>query len=1249
MALKFGHHIDLENHEIRNVLLEILASDPGSPQQGRTWFNSNGADLHVKFHDGSTVVKVPRLDKAETVSQDWTFDRGTSAPYLVANASAAKVTNLDADKLDGFHAAQTLTVSTVVVRDGSGRIKIADPSAADDAASKGYVDAVAQGFDVKASVRVASTANLAATRTSNTLTASANGSLNTAGIDGVTTLALNDRVGLKDQTTGADNGLWVITDLGSAGTPWVMVRATDADVSSEVTSGLFFSVTEGTTNGNSGWTLTTDDPITLNTTALVFQVFYRAGELTAGNGMVKVGNTFHAITSSAYTPGGLVWCSSSTALSHTGTLSGILQGNGSSAPTAITGTGGRLTKWGSGAPYLADSIIGESGQVLTLNGGASTIATSSGNLSLNPSGNLVLGTVTTGVWNGTLIGVGYGGTGTTTAFTPGSVIFAGASGVYSQDNVNLFWDDTNNRLGLGTLSPVVALDVTTGITGFNSIKVRNTSAGTGNGANVRINNDLDFGFDINAMSSTYTSGAFNFQSGGAIGFSGAGGLSIGATHASGVIRLYAGGAVEMARLSATGNLLLGTTSSGTSLTKGFVIGNGTAPSTSPADAVQIWSADRAGTAGKAGLHIRSEDGTSHVFSDFVGLGTVTPNIIGFGADSMGLTVSGKGSTDGRAWLELSGAKDGDQVELSEIATANPANTTNKRVAYISVFSDGATAANRGAQIVFATKDNNDGSVGTIRWRIKNAGHLTAESASTYIACDTYRNAGLDSMLGYGANVITLGSGAAGHSLAFNAGGANKWSMTTAGILQAIGAQTIQTSTGTLTIQPAGDTQFATTSGNVGVGTAVASDVRLYVVRSGVSTAANASANFLNTSTATADGLSKYGVIVSASGSWGTASGAVYGIHISTVSGGVAANYALYNNSAADVFLGNVRVSAGAGFLDSVLYRFGGTTLPVSVTATDAYGVYSDPIWSTSQTASAAAGIFILRTAAQSFTMSTGHGLRVYAPIIGAGSVVTEIRGITIGNQGVSGTTHSYGLYIDNQSGSANNWSLYAPGANQASYFGHEVRIGSTTSHSRLAVVTNSLGTTQTETSGLALVNETAAGAGAQQISPALRLRGYGWKTDATAASQSVDFRAHVVPVQGAAAATGYLTLQASINGGAYSELLRVGNTQLTASAVVLTDANRQLTTVAALTQTNGGTGRTKLFHVEAIGNGSLTALPVTHNLGTRDVLVHIYEAATPYAMILTDVEHTDTNTVTVKFTVAPSSGQYRVCVTAAAV
>ena len=69
--------------------------------------------------------------------------------------------------------------------------------------------------------------------------------------------------------------------------------------------------------------------------------------------------------------------------------------------------------------------------------------------------------LTTGI-TGTL-GVANGGTGTATAFTAGSVVFAGASGIYGQDNAKLFWDDSNNRLGVGTAAPATSLHVSGGI------------------------------------------------------------------------------------------------------------------------------------------------------------------------------------------------------------------------------------------------------------------------------------------------------------------------------------------------------------------------------------------------------------------------------------------------------------------------------------------------------------------------------------------------------------------------------------------------------------------------------------------------------------------------------------------------------------------------------------------------------------------------------------------------------------------
>lgn len=128
---------------------------------------------------------------------------------------------------------------------------VATPVSSGDAATKAYVDAIAEGLDVKASVRAATTVNI-------TLSGAQT-------IDGVSVIT-GDRVLVKNQSTGADNGIY-----DAAAGAWS--RSADANVSAEVTSGMFTFVTEGAVAGNTGWALTTDDPIVLGTTALVFSQF----------------------------------------------------------------------------------------------------------------------------------------------------------------------------------------------------------------------------------------------------------------------------------------------------------------------------------------------------------------------------------------------------------------------------------------------------------------------------------------------------------------------------------------------------------------------------------------------------------------------------------------------------------------------------------------------------------------------------------------------------------------------------------------------------------------------------------------------------------------------------------------------------------------------------------------------------------------------------------------------------------------
>jgi len=140
--------------------------------------------------------------------------------------------------------------------------------------SKEYVDAVKVGLDFKDSVRVASTGNL-------TLTGPG------AAIDGVT-LSSGDRVLVKDQSTGSQNGIYVFNGSGSA-----MTRATDADADVEVTAGLFVFVEEGTVNADNGFVLTTDGSITVGSTSLTFTQFSGAGQIVAGDALLKSGNTLN--------------------------------------------------------------------------------------------------------------------------------------------------------------------------------------------------------------------------------------------------------------------------------------------------------------------------------------------------------------------------------------------------------------------------------------------------------------------------------------------------------------------------------------------------------------------------------------------------------------------------------------------------------------------------------------------------------------------------------------------------------------------------------------------------------------------------------------------------------------------------------------------------------------------------------------------------------------------------------------------
>ena len=338
MAQKFLTNIDLNQNQLINASFEVVGTDPSSGNfEGRLIYQSTTDTIKV-YANGAwrslphTIVSGGGAGIAEalTVSES----NGTITLTLaVADTDSAGL--LPAAMWQMLtDATSDATASKLVKRDGNGNAKVATPTDAAHIATKGYVDSARQGLDVKASVRVATTA---AINLSTDLDA---GSV----IDGVTLVA-GDRVLVKNQGTASENGIYVAVASGAAS------RSSDANGTAdtgELTSGTFTFVEAGTVNFDSGFVISTDGTITVGTTGITWTQFSGAGSFEAGDGLSKSGTQVNV--------------------------------NVTSNRTAIT----------------ADAIDISANYV-----GQASITT--------------LGTITTGVWNGTDVAVADGGSGASDA------------------------------------------------------------------------------------------------------------------------------------------------------------------------------------------------------------------------------------------------------------------------------------------------------------------------------------------------------------------------------------------------------------------------------------------------------------------------------------------------------------------------------------------------------------------------------------------------------------------------------------------------------------------------------------------------------------------------------------------------------------------------------------------------------------------------------------------------------------------
>ncbi len=270
-----------------------------------------------------TAVTPAAYGAADTVSTFTVDQQGrlTAAADVTIDILHTQVSDFDsgvqANRLDQM-AAPTADVDL-----NSQKItSLATPTADGDAANKGYVDNVAQGLDVKASCLAATTGNI-------TLSGAQT-------IDGVS-VTDGDRVLVKDQSTASQNGIYVAA-TGS----WA--RSDDADTYDKLISAFVF-VEEGNDNADNGYVCTVDSGGTLGVTDITWEQFSGAGQITAGDGLTKTGNTLD-----------------------------------------VGGTTDRIS-------VTADAV-----DIAATYVGQTSITT--------------LGTIATGTWNGTAIGLTYGGTGT---------------------------------------------------------------------------------------------------------------------------------------------------------------------------------------------------------------------------------------------------------------------------------------------------------------------------------------------------------------------------------------------------------------------------------------------------------------------------------------------------------------------------------------------------------------------------------------------------------------------------------------------------------------------------------------------------------------------------------------------------------------------------------------------------------------------------------------------------------------------
>jgi hypothetical protein len=364
-----------------------------------------GTGLTGTSYNGSGAVTVAIDSTVATLTGTQTFTNKS------ISGSTNTLTNIPNSALTN----SALTIGSTAISLGGTSATLAgltsvtvtqDPVSALQLATKQYVDSIASGLNYHQPVNYASTAalpsyvyNNGASGVGATITASANGALSFGG--GSPTAG--QRVLVKDETGGNApyNGIYDVTNAGSALTPFILTRSSDYDTSgtgnNEIDAGDYVLVISGT-NASTAWVQQTQLPIVVGTTPLVFLQFNAPLTYFAGTGLnLSPATTFNisntTVTAAAYG-------SASSVANFTVNAQGQLT---AAASTAIAINGNQITSGTVGSAYISGSYTGITG----------------------------VGTLTAGTWNATTIGVGYGGTGLA-SYTIGDMVYASGTTTLSK-------------------------------------------------------------------------------------------------------------------------------------------------------------------------------------------------------------------------------------------------------------------------------------------------------------------------------------------------------------------------------------------------------------------------------------------------------------------------------------------------------------------------------------------------------------------------------------------------------------------------------------------------------------------------------------------------------------------------------------------------------------------------------------------------------------------------------------------------